>query len=359
MDERLVLVKSVVISLVLALASSACAAMTLPGDLKPPVEDGIWLRPDTSGLAEPTIGFKQGIRIGLWPAASGPRGIIRIYAPYVFPDQDRHLINFIAIEPIVGGRRSLSELERSTLDDMRGKRLWFTDEIDYSPKPALPWVCSKGKTGTIRVGKRDVRTLSVVINFEKLDNGAQPIVVASFREDRPNEVAFKVYSAKDGAAMESCVLTATMGNYSRARLLWLKDEVVDSRKLWPGYTGSDFVGTPDYPLEKARKDKDGTYTVAITPSETDLAAEKVSRDWWTFTGLVSTQYWRKYSGTVKSPVLIRVNGRAVYYGTRAPLPGGVAFENFELIEKYEPGVESAFGITLKTPAQMGWKTENK
>lgn len=209
------------------------------------------------------------------------------------------------------------------------------------------------------MGKREVRTLSIVINIEKLDNGAQPVVVASFREDRPNEVAFKAYSAKDGAAMESCVLSSTMGNYSRARLLWLRDEVLDSRKLWPGYSGSDFVGTPDRLLEKALRDKDGTYTVAITPSETDLCAEKVSRNWWTFTGLVSTQYWRKYRGTVKSPVMIRVNGRAVYYGTRTPLPGGVAFENFELIEKYEPGVESVFGVTLSTPAQMGWKTEKK
>lgn len=331
----------------------------IPADLKPPVADGIWLRPVTGTPAEPTIGFKQGIRIGLWPAASGPRGIIRIYAPYVLPAREHSLINFIAIEPIVSGHRGLSELERSAIDETRGKRLWFSDEVEAAPKPAQPWECAGGKLGKISVDGKDVRTLSTVVNVEKFESGAQPIVQVTFREDRPNEVGFKVYSAKDSAAMESCVLTSTMGNYSRARLLWLNDEVVDSRKLWPDYTGSNFIHTPDYAMDRMLKGKDGSLTVAITPNETDLSAGKVPLRWWSFEGLVSTQYWRKYPGTVKTPLNVRVNGRAVYYGTQTPLPGGVAFENFELIEKYEPGVESAFGVTLHTPAEMGWKTEKK
>jgi hypothetical protein len=333
--------------------------MTVPADLRPPTQDGIWLRPAAGGPAEPIVGLADGIGIGLWPAPSGPRGVIRVYAPYVFPDSRRCVINFIAIEPIVKGHRSLSELEHSALDDSRGKRLWFADEVSDSPKPALPWECPRGKTGKTKVGGKDVRTLTVVINVEKLDNGAQPIVVASFREDRPNEVAFKVYAAKASAAMESCVLTATMGNYSRTRLLWLADEVVDSRKLWPDYTGTDFVGTPDYPMERMLKSKDGTLTVAITPNETDLGAAKMPWGGWSFTGRASTQYWRKYPGTVSKPLVARVNGRAAYWGSLTAIPGGVAFENFELIERYTPGVESAFAVTLKTPAQMGWKTEKK
>ena len=159
--------------------------------------------------------------------------------------------------------------------------------------------------------------------------------------------------------MKNCVLTATMGNFSRTRLLWLADEVIDSRKLWPNRTGRTFFHTPDYPIDRLRKDKDGTLTVAITPSETDLGSEKVTPSWWSFDGPVSTQYWRKYPGTVKLPLKARVNGRAVYYGTQTPIPGGVAYENFELIETFEPGVESAFGVTLQTPAAMGWKMEKK
>ncbi len=352
--------KAIVVALTLAVTGTAHAATRPPSSLKPPVEDGIWLRPDTSGPAIPTIGFKQGIRIGLWPAADGPRGIIRIYAPYVFPaGKERPLINYIAIEPIVKGHRSLSELERSALDERRGKRLWFSEEVEEAPKPKLPWECVSGKTGTIKVGKQDVRTLSIVINVEKLDNGAQPIITASFREDRPNEVTFKTYSAKGGAEMESCVLSSTMGNYSRCRLLWLKDEIVDSRKLWPDYSGHEFVWTPDYSQDRVLKSADGTLTVAITPSETDLNAAKVEPSWWHFDGRVATQYWRKYAGTVKSPIKVRVNGRARYYGQATLLPGGIAYENFEIIETYEPGTESVFGVTLQTPAQMGWKIDKK
>ncbi|MCX6377391.1 MAG: hypothetical protein NTU88_15370 [Armatimonadetes bacterium] len=81
-----------------------------PEDMKPPVVDGIWLRPTADSPAEPVIGFKDGIRIAVWPGVRGPRGIIRVCTPYVFPDQSRSLINFIAVEPIVGGRRSYSEL---------------------------------------------------------------------------------------------------------------------------------------------------------------------------------------------------------------------------------------------------------
>ena len=356
--RKAISVRFFIAALIITLGMGAHAAMTIPTDLKAPVEDGIWLRPSTTGPADPVIGFKDGIRIGLWPAADGPRGIIRIYAPYVFPaGKQRPLINYIAIEPIVSGHRSHSELEHSALDSAHGKRLWFASEVEQTPKQKLPWECVAGKTGTIRAGNREIRTLSIVINIEKLDNGAQPAIVASFREDRPNEVTFRVYATKESAAMQSCVLTSTMGNYSRARLLWLKDEVVDSRKIWPGYTGSDFVSTPDYAMDKILKGKDGTLAVAITPSETDLPAAQVERKWWYFDGRVATQFWRKYADTVKSPVAVRVNGRAVYYGTNAPLPGGIAFENFELIEKYQPGVESVFGVTLQTPAQMGWKQD--
>jgi len=351
------LVVPVALAIVLSFACAAQAALNVPADLKAPADDGIWVRP-AGGVSQPIIGFKDGIRIGLWPTG-GPRGLIRIFAPYVFPGYSETLINFVAVEPIVKGRRSLSELEHSALDDTQGKRMWFSDDVSESPKPGAPWDCPRGKTGAIKVGGKDVRTLSIAINVETLDNGAKPIVVASFREDRPNEVGFRVSAAKDTAEMESCVLTATMGNYSRSRLLWLKDEVVDSRKLWPDYKGTDFVGTPDYPMERMLADKDGALTVAITSNESDLSAVEMPRGGWDYAGKVCTQYWRKYPGTVSKPMVVRVNGRAAYWGSHAPIPGGVAFENFELIEKYVPGVESAFGVTLKTPKDMGWKIEAK
>lgn len=344
------------ITAVWALSFVAMGAAVLPSKSAAPVTDGIWVRPSAKIPAEPIIGFKDGIRIGLWPSPNGPRGIIRIYAPYIFPKDALSRINFIAIEPIVNGHRSLSELEHSSLDGLPGKRLWFADDIENVSPPKTPWRCPQGKTGTLKVGEKDIRTLSIAIRVEKLDNGAEPIILATLREDRPHEVAFKCYSAKSGATMESCVLTATMGNFARARLLWLADEVVDSRKLWPDRSGHGFFPTPDYPAENIHKTEDGTLTVAITPNESDPALVKVARDWWTCKASIATQYWRKYPESVKAPISVRVNGRALYYGTNVAIPGGVSYENFELIEKFTPGVESAFGVTPLIPAKMGWKT---
>ncbi len=344
------------ISLVLmALITSISQAEEVPAKLNPPVTDGIWIRPSKELPAQPVIGFKDGIRIALWPAYDGPRGVIRILAPYVCPG-DYPKVNFIAVEPIVGDWRGLSEIEHSKLDERRGMRMWFSDLSDASDKSDLPWNPTRGKTGKIRVDGKSVETLSIFLNIEKFDNGAHPVIKITFRADRPNEIGFKTFAAKDSAAMQSCVLTATMGNFSRCRLLWLKDEVLDARTIWPNCKEWDFVWTPDIPGERIRRDKDGTLTVAITPNETSLESDRIPEPFWQFHGKVATQYWRKYPSK-ESPknLRVRVNGRAFYYGRPTPIPGGVSFENFELIEDFQPGEESWFGVTLKTPYQMGWK----
>jgi hypothetical protein len=340
---------------VLVAMTHTSSALEVPSKLDPPVAEGIWLRPSRDWPAEPRIGFKDGIQIGIWPTPQGPRGVVRVYAPYVSPGVDYPKINFIAIEPIVGGHRGLSELERSDLDDRRGLRMWLSDRSDASDQPDVPWRPSRGKLSRVRVDGKWVQTLTVVLHVEKFDNGAHPLVVITFRADRPNEVGFKSYSAKLGAAMESCVLSSTMGNFSRCRLLWLTDEVVDARKVWPGHGGHDFFWTADFPSERMLVEPDGTKIVAVTPSEELLASAEIPHDFWKFPGKVATQYWRKYPGTANEHLRVRVNGRANYYGTGTVIPGGVAYENFEIIEDFKPGTEQWFGVTLKTPRQMGWK----
>ena len=77
----------------------------------------------------PMWGLRGGLLWGLPPStgrSDGPRGLIRLRYP-VLPNGDDDLINFIAIEPIVQGRRGFSELEWSQLDGVRGKRLWARD----------------------------------------------------------------------------------------------------------------------------------------------------------------------------------------------------------------------------------------
>jgi len=96
-------------ALLLVAACAAQAAVTVPRNLKPPTRDGIRLRPAAGSASEPTIGFADGIRIALWPAPDGPRGLVRISAPYVFPPKARSLIN------LPGG------LRRSIGGSMRGR----------------------------------------------------------------------------------------------------------------------------------------------------------------------------------------------------------------------------------------------
>lgn len=327
-----------------------------PRKLAKPVEDGFWLRPSKECPAEPIIGHKDGLRISIHPIHNGPRGLIRIHVPYVNPGE-HSIVNFIAIEPIVGGKRGFSELERSKLDNQQGLRMWFSDSQDASEK--LSWEAPQGEISHIIVGGKRIETLSVYLHVEKFENGAHPYLKVIFREDRPNEVGFQVYAHKDSAQMESCILTATMGNYTRCRLLWLKDEVVDSRDIWKDYQGSDFVYTDDFPEERIRREKDGTLIVAITPNETNLAVPVPAGGWY-YGGKAATQYWRKYPSSSKTTgVRVRVNGRAMYYGTNTLIPGGVAFENFELIEAFKPGNELWFGVTLRTPKEMGWEIKNR
>jgi hypothetical protein len=84
-----------------------------------------WIR---AGLTtnRPVWGIPGGLLWSLPPSAGrsdGPRGLIRLRYP-VLTNGAYDLINFIAIEPVVQGRKGFSELERSQLDGVAGKRLW-------------------------------------------------------------------------------------------------------------------------------------------------------------------------------------------------------------------------------------------
>lgn len=48
-----------------------------------------------------------------------------------------------------------------------------------------------------------------------------------------------------------------------------------------------------------------------------------------------------------------LNGRHTYWMSRHPIPGGVAFENFEMRERFHPGQRFIFGITRRTPGELG------
>jgi len=90
-----------------------------------------WIRPGLS-TNQPVWGIRGGLLWAVAPAGfrpGEPRGLIRLGYP-VLPQGRYDLINFIATEPIVKGRRGFSELESSRLDGVPGKRIWGQGELD-------------------------------------------------------------------------------------------------------------------------------------------------------------------------------------------------------------------------------------
>jgi hypothetical protein len=63
------------------------------------------------------------------------------------------------------------------------------------------------------------------------------------------------------------------------------------------------------------------------------------------------QFWLKTRGTFDRSLRCRVNGRRVYWAGEVPIPGGIAYENFELREDFHPGQEAWFGYTTQSPAK--------
>jgi hypothetical protein len=66
-----------------------------------------------------------------------------------------------------------------------------------------------------------------------------------------------------------------------------------------------------------------------------------------------TQYWKKPRGTFREDLHVAVNARATYWQTMQPIPGGVAFENFEMRERFYEGQEFVFGIMARIPEEFG------
>jgi hypothetical protein len=321
-----------------------------PRPLAGPVEDGPFLRPAAATAAEPFWGIKGGIGVGIWPTG-GPRGLIRVYTPYL-GQGPRRVMNFVAVEPVAGGSRGLSELEASALDRAGGKAMWTGDAPEDDPKPRPPWQPARGVIGSAGGKKR----LSFYLYVEPFHNGARPVVEVQLRADRPHEIAFRVYSARRGVPMRACILTATMGNYARLRRLWLKDRIVDARVLY-GSARFDFANGFAQHRQWGAAELlvvDGEAVVAARPDEPNPARATYASDvepHWHYVGQTATQFWR---APAQPDLAARVNARKTYWASHAAIPGGASFENFELEAPFRPRQEFVFGITPDLPAALGF-----
>jgi hypothetical protein len=252
------------------------------------------------------------------------------------------MVNFIAVEPIVTGqkRRGFSELEPSRLDGVRGKRFWSVNVLDdLSPRPP-----EQPARGVLSLNN-NVETLELFILVERFNSGAHPYLKLRFQSDRPYEVAIAAFAHGDSKPMRSCILTATMGNYARLRRLHLADKIVLSTDLWPRFDGNGFAPARDFPLDQLTRTPEGYAVVAATTNESEpenahYAAGTVYG--WKYRGSRAVQYWR--CEDPQDNLHVRVNGRTKYWASRSPIPGGISFENFEMIAEFRGGLQFWFGV---------------
>lgn len=310
-----------------------------PHTLAEPSVDGLWLRPGQGEPAEPVWGHADGIQVGLAPLP-GPRGLLRIYTPYL--DHPRHrMVNYLAVEPIVAGdtQRGFSELERSELDSRPGKRFWSTDD-PADPTPVEPELPTRGVIDEVD----GVERLTLYVGVERFDSGADVFVRVRFRADRPHEVAVAGFDRECSAPLRALVLTATMGNYARLRALRLRERIVTPAQLWPDFSGTAFTEHARFPLDELERDGRAALVTATT-DEVDPASAMYSddtKDHWHYQGSTAVQGWRVDDPHDDLEVL--VNGRWAYWASESPIPGGPSFENFEVVEPFRPGAEYRFSV---------------
>lgn len=303
--------------------------------------DAGWLRPTAGdGRREPRWGHPQGMQLGLHPL-SGPRGLLRLYTPYLGQPRDR-LLNFIAVEPIPAGsaERGYSELERSLLDDVPGLRMWTADD----PSDATPRDSADPARGVVVVGDDGVERLVVHIGVERFANGAHVYVTVAFRADRPHEVSVAASARPDSAALDACVLSATMGNWARLRVLRLAGAEVTAGELWPDYRDIHFADHASFPVGRLRREGDAVSISAVTDETSPASATHApgTKEHWRYVGDRGVQTWIARD---PDPALVaQVNGRHTYWMSENPIPGGIAFENFELVEPFRQGRELTFRV---------------
>ena len=275
------------------------------------------------------------MEVGLSPLV-GPRGLIRVYTPYLGQPGLR-VMNFIAVEPVVNGVRGLSELETSHLDGKQGLRMWAADSVDLGNLPVASDGAARGVVGSDSRGQ----TLSVYFCVERYANGAHCVVKILFHADRPHEVCLSTLAAGDSEPMDACVLTATMGNFARLRHLHLRDRTVEASALFRGalINSMGFFDWHSWPMGEL-SERDGEVWVSATGDRDVVTPGDVPKGW-RYVGRPAVQSW----STEACPGLrARVNGRETFWASHASIPGGAAVENFELYSPFEEGQTFRFGV---------------
>ncbi len=299
-----------------------------------------WLRPSGAPSAEPRWGHPDGLQLGI-PPLPGPRGLLRVFTPYLGHPRER-LVNFIAVEPIPQGasERGFSEMEPSRLDPgAQGKRFWSSDDASGAQTVASG-APARGEIDTVD----GIETLTVWIGVERFDNGADVRVRVRFFADRPHEVELAGFANAASVPLSNLILTATMGNWARLRLLHLADRTVSPAELWPAFAGTGFTTHARFPLAELTRDGEAAVVSAAGDEEDPWSGEYSAdtAEHWRFLGRRAEQTWRVDD---PHPALDAVvNARWSYWASASPIPGGPAYENFEIIEPFRQGAAFRFSV---------------
>lgn len=314
-----------------------------------------WVIPDLTKGENPRFGLKDGLQFGFYPGSldngnGGPRGLIRVWSP-LLPNNQYSLANFIAVEPTAVGNpeKGLSELENS-----QGAGDWQPGKfMTVDPQSVHVSEISPG-----------VEELSMTCDVEKFHNGSHVLLDISERSDQPEELHFKIHAAADSAPIDNCILTATWGNLTRSRELWLKDGMVNALEIpaYRDYRGYDFAPDQYFGPDRLTHFSDGSVGAALTTNEKhpdSLHPLFGTGAWYWGTGPI-TQYWK--TENPDDSTHLRVNGRNKYWNSKWPaghpdgveIPGGTSFENFELRRHFYDGQEFTFGVSNKQPEDLGF-----
>jgi hypothetical protein len=287
----------------------------------------------------PVWGHRDGLRIGIKPTR-GPAGLIRVYAPYLGQEYPR-VVNFLSIEPLVKGQtaRGQSELEMSRdRPGQRGLTFWGSNSILPDGRP------NEVVSGELLDGEK---TLRLFIHTEPFRNGAQPVIECRFHHDQPCELELVTHAAAESAPLLRCTISATMGNYGLLRRIHLKDDrIASAPALWKdeplGAMG--FYRWRSWPADQLERTPDGRFFVRLSTDVPDPGAVEHDPDvkpHWRYVGQKAVHYWRTEADANASAA---VNGRLTYWMSQSRIPGGAAFENFELAMPFKPGRRLWFGV---------------
>jgi hypothetical protein len=294
-------------------------------------------------------GFREGIRIrfGRFFPRKPLWGTIQIVHTGTRLPKNLPL-NELAIKPRADDRYANSTTEQRTQAGGKlGLRFATSDSKQLSKKV---WEPAEG------VLSEDGKTLRLFVHPEPFSNRARPVIEIRFDAPHANRIGFRVHTASESTGMTECVLSAMSGSFADLRQLHFADGHVkttkqmfeswpDESKLtdkerspWQTFSGEQFPLVDDGTLRQIRLTSD------VSDYSTLKYAGAVSTGW-QYKALPSEQSWLCAAET---PFTVALRARKSFRNGNGPIPGGPAFEDFELRTRLQPNQWIWYEVLPKT-----------